>query len=267
MENQVARRMNLIMGHFAGNEELSASHVFPVNCSSSVNSVIQRRDNRLFFARQGSISQACFMRQVSNKQISGQGSLVQSGVPLSCSGSVNGNSSSDVSGVPIPMFSKPVKKEPELPNTADRQCAKQDCRLAAIEPPKFARPNEGLEGRKQFSSKYIRHNSRSNGNEWYPRMDVAEFGRNYIVRIELPGISANDIKVEVDDQNLVVMGKQSTQWWQVACGSGYPIAAYRRREMSQGPYQVVWPLPNDVNKDSVSAEFLDGVLQVTLPKL
>lgn len=33
-------------------------------------------------------------------------------------------------------------------------------------------------------------------------------------------------------------------------------SAYLRREIVQGPYEVVWPLPVNVNKDSVSAEFM-----------
>ncbi|KAF3319725.1 class II heat shock protein-like protein [Carex littledalei] len=41
----------------------------------------------------------------------------------------------------------------------------------------------------------------------------------------------------------------------------------QRREIAQGPYRLTWPLPNNVNKDSVSAKFMDGILHVTVPKL
>lgn len=38
------------------------------------------------------------------------------------------------------------------------------------------------------------------GNEWSPRIDIAESGRNYVMMVEIPGINTNDIRVEVDDQ-------------------------------------------------------------------
>ncbi|KAB1216715.1 hypothetical protein CJ030_MR4G023694 [Morella rubra] len=61
---------------------------------------------------------------------------------------------------------------------------------------------------------------------------------------------------------LTVRGRRSTQYWKVAGSSNGSISAYHKREISQGPYQVVWPLPTDINKDSVYAEFsvvYDGI--------
>ena len=36
--------------------------------------------------------------------------------------------------------------------------------------------------------------------EWSPRMDVAESGQNYVISIEIPGVTVKDIRVEVDDK-------------------------------------------------------------------
>ncbi|KAK4599596.1 hypothetical protein RGQ29_009583 [Quercus rubra] len=144
------------------------------NCNSSLNSVIQRCDNRMFFARQGSVSQANFMRQ------------------------------------------------------------------ATTEPPKFAGPGRRTSGRI----------------EWSPRMDVAESGCSYVVTVEIPSVNCHDIRVEIDDQKLTVQGRRSTQYWKLSSFSNDSISAYHKQEILQGPYQVVWPLPANVNKDSVSAEFL-----------
>ncbi|KAF8413673.1 hypothetical protein HHK36_001665 [Tetracentron sinense] len=243
MENQVvSRRITMLMGHFAGNEDLSANHVSPMNCSSSMNSVIRRCDNRMFFSRQGSSSQACFMRQ---------GNSVQPGVPLKCSGSVK-EDLTDASREPL--FSRSTKPQPNLPNIVSHQPVRQECMLSLAEPTAFARLSKGLSGQKQFCSKKIRPTSRSNGIEWLPRMDVAVSGCNYVVTIELTGVRIDDIRVEVDDRNLTVTGKRLTQWWRVASGS--KDSAYHKREILQGPCKVVWPLPIDVNKDRVSAEFV-----------
>lgn len=68
-------------------------------------------------------------------------------------------------------------------------------------------------------------------------------------------MNINLISVAICD-SLAVKGKRSTQFWKVAGSSNDSISTYHKREILQGPYEVVWPLPPDVNKDSVSAEFL-----------
>uniref|UniRef100_A0A2P2KCP9 Small heat-shock protein n=1 Tax=Rhizophora mucronata TaxID=61149 RepID=A0A2P2KCP9_RHIMU len=104
-------------------------------------------------------------------------------------------------------------------------------------------------------------------------MNVAESARNYIITVEVPGVNANDIRVEVDDKNLRVLGNRSIQNWRMTAGSRDLISAYHKREILQGPYQVAWPLPLDVNRDNVCAEFTvflkrrDGLLQIIIPKL
>jgi len=210
------------------------------NCNSSLNSVIQRCDNRMFFARQGSVSQANFMRQATTKEIN----PAESGLPLKPSGYKGSYNDSEA-----PLFSRPVKKEPDFANVA--QPVVQGCMLTVPEPPKFAGPGKRTSGRI----------------EWSPRMDVAESGCNYVVTVEIPGVNRHDIRVEIDDQKLTVQGRRSTQYWKVSGFSNDSISAYHKQEILQGPYQVVWPLPANVNKDSVSAEFLDGFLQIIIPKI
>ncbi|XP_058100903.1 uncharacterized protein LOC131245442 [Magnolia sinica] len=268
MEDQIARRrMNIIASHFtATNEEaLSPNHIFPLNCSSSLNSIIRRRDNRTLFARQGSISQGCFMREVSIKQEFGHSSSLQEGMPLKSSGLENEKNSYELPGAPL--FARPAQTDIHISHVGDHQPVKQECELSSIEPPVFARGSKGMVGQKQPSVKMIRHAACCDGFEWSPRMDIAESGRNYVVTVEIPGVSMDGIRVEVDSRNLTVTGKRSIQWWRVANVSVNSNPTYHRREILQGPYQVVWPLPDDVNKDSVSAEFVDGFLQITLPKL
>ncbi|XP_059664981.1 uncharacterized protein LOC132311200 [Cornus florida] len=292
---QVRRRMNMIAGHFATNDDVSATatHVFPLNCSSSLNAVIRRCDNRIYFARQGSNSQGCFMRQVSNEQncssnlnsvirrcdnriyfgrqgSNSQGRFMrqvsneQSGIPLKCTGSANESSSNSFE---TPLFSRPARMEPNFPSIGVIQPMVQDCKLPAPEPPMLARPIKRISRRKQFPSKKKIHAFELDGFEWSPRMDVAESGCNYVITVELPGVGINDIRVEVKEQNLTVAGKRSTQWWKVESCSNDLISAYHKREILQGPYQVVWPLPPNVNKDGVSAEFVDGFLRIIIPKL
>lgn len=263
MEGEVARRrMSTIGGHFAPTTDdisAAATQVFPLNCSSSLNYGMQRRDNILHFARQASSSQACFMRQASTDQVSS----AQSGVPLkSASSTIEGYSNA----FEAPLFSRLSSMQPNLSNAGVIQAVVQDCKLPRTEPPKFARPDRNLHGPHLSSSRKKIQPFESSGFEWSPRIDVAESGRNYVLLVELPGVSIHDIRVEVSDQNLTVTGKSSDQWVR-AVSSKDKFSRYHKKEISHGPYQVVWPLPSNVNKDSISAEFVDGLLRITIPKL
>ncbi|XWS41100.1 hypothetical protein CRYUN_Cryun17cG0051700 [Craigia yunnanensis] len=261
METEAAsRRITTIAGHFSPNDDiLSSTHLLPMNCSGSLNSVIRRCDNRMYFARQGSAYQACFMRQVSREKRTAPqcGALPKT----SCTPMESSNTSE------APLFSRPKMMEPNFSNLAAIQPLGLDWRLSIPDPPKFARPNKIISEDMPLQSKK-KTCSRSSGIEWSPRMDVAESGHNYVMMVEIPGVSINDIRVEVDDRNLTVSGHGSSQCGKLAAGcSNDSISVYHKREISQGPYQVVWPLPTNVNRDSISAEFLDGYLHIVIPKL
>ncbi|XP_015881310.2 uncharacterized protein LOC107417223 [Ziziphus jujuba] len=255
----VRRRVNVISAHLVAIDDLSATHVLPMNCSSSLNSVIPRYDNKMYFARQGSASQSSFMRQASSEKVFS----AQSGMPLKCPGSANeGFYSSE-----CPLFSRSSRTGPNLPTVGATQPMTRGYKLSPAEPPKFARPSRQTNQQKELYTKMKASASESNVIEWSPRMDVAECGGNYVMTVEVPGVSINDIRVEVDDRKLTITGKRSSQLWKVAGCSNDLISTYHKREILRGPYEVVWPLPPNVNKDSVSAEFLDGFLQIIIPKL
>ncbi|XP_078169936.1 alpha-crystallin domain 32.1 isoform X1 [Carex rostrata] len=234
MEQQAAtRRISLILGHLAAAEELSSLHLFPMNCSSTLNSIGGRCDNRLLFARQGSAYQAYHMKQQSMRQNPEAGCATQEKNPQ------NSQSCSSQKTFRKPMFSRQSQNIPQFQNSRK-------------DPPRFSRscqmdmpslPNAG-----QF--------------EWAPRMDAVDMGRFYAVTVELAGVKISEIQVEVDDNNLTVMGRRSM----VNSMTGTSTSV-QRQEISQGPYRLTWPLPNNVNKDAVSAKFMDGILHVTVPKL
>ncbi|XP_043813925.1 uncharacterized protein LOC110620896 isoform X2 [Manihot esculenta] len=234
MESEaVRRRVNIIAAHFAPADDISSTHLLPMNCSGSLNSVIPRCDNRVYFARQCSASQAFFMRQ---------GSTEQPGGGFKCTASQ------------APLFSRPTKMDEHKPHQ-QIQSPPNDFKSALPAEPKtppcFARPSSGISRKKQqsLSNKKI-YSPQPNGIEWSPRMDVAESERSYVLTVELPGADVNDIRVEVNNHSLLVRGKRSIQ------KSEQSISAYHKREILLGRYQVVWPFPSNVNRDNVSAEFL-----------
>lgn len=260
MDHPIARRRaSRILGHVTSVDgDLSSPnpHLFPLNCSSTLNSMVPRRDNTLLFARQGSASQGCFMQQVSIKQNS----------TLSNFSPESADCIYQDSGEP-PMFSRQTQKACSSPTSKADQFVRQDSTPSLTEAPNFSRPYSDKCEKEQFFCNRTNQVSLCKGKEWSPRLDVAESRTGYVMTVELPGVSIMDIRVEVDDQKLIVMGKRSTQHWGVANGSENPNLKYLQREILQGPYRVFWSLPNNVNKDMVSAEFVNGFLRITLPKL
>ncbi|KAI4331108.1 hypothetical protein MLD38_029330 [Melastoma candidum] len=235
-------------------EDLLLSHrLIPLNCSASLNSAaVPRGDNRMCFARQGLASQARFMRQAPSASVH-QGTKDSSNVSV------------------VPKFSRPCMEEQRIPPCARPvRPATGRCELAALDPPpKFARPivRVSREGQANLRTKMLRPRV-AQGAGWSPKMDVAESESNYILTVEIPGVRSKDVRVEVSDQILRVLGIRSTQaTYRV---SGYPddsILSFHKTEITRGPYEVVWPLPTNANRDRVSAEVLDGFLQIIVPKL
>ncbi|KAJ0977400.1 hypothetical protein J5N97_012874 [Dioscorea zingiberensis] len=259
MESQIVRRrVGRILNHVAACEEVlpSNAHLFPLNCSSTLNTIGPRYDNRLLFARQGSAYQACFMQQASGGQNTVHDISCQQSLRPTCS---SRTCDSSYQRSEIPLFSRQALMV--------EQSVKQDF-SSSSEAPKFARSISGNNERKEFSFNLARHTSSvCRDSEWTPRVDVVESASNYLVMVELPGVNIPDIRVEVDDRNLTVSGERFNQQRGTTHGSENLNQTFHRREIIQGPYRVVWPLPKDVNKDSVSAEFVNGFLQITLPKL
>ncbi|KAF9669431.1 hypothetical protein SADUNF_Sadunf14G0106900 [Salix dunnii] len=266
----VRRRMNMIVAHFAStiaDDISSPARLLPLNCSGSLNSVIRRYDNRMYFARQGSASQACFMRQAASIQ---QGSS-EKGLQSSASSETERSCNAELIKDETPLFSRPTKIKPNLPKVEPILTPAKYCKSTMSAFPKFARPYRSIINSRngQFQFEKTIYSPESNGIEWSPRMDVVESGVNYVLTIEIPGVKVDDIRVEIHGQNLKVTGKRSTQSWKRApegC-SNDSILRYHKKDILEGPYEIVWHLPVDGNRDSVSAEFLNGFLQVTVPKM
>ncbi|KAI8018617.1 hypothetical protein LOK49_LG04G00305 [Camellia lanceoleosa] len=155
--------------------------------SSILNSVIRRCDNRMHFARQGSSSQACFMRQASTstEQVSSAQSCVY--LNKSC-GSANEGSSN---AFEAPLFSRPIARmQQNYPNLWWKSANQPHLSLRSF-------PDE---------TEKLMNNC-----------------------IPAPG-------TEYTLFNL--------RCWRVASSND----TYHKREISQGPYKVVWTLPSNLNQ-------------------
>ena len=93
---------------------------------------------------------------------------------------------------------------------------------------------------------------------WSPQVEVVERDNQLIVRADLPGMTKDDIKVDLDDNSLVIQGERKSEREESQEG-------YYRSERSYGSFYRRVPLPNGVNAEDARADFRNGVLEVTVP--
>lgn len=103
-----------------------------------------------------------------------------------------------------------------------------------------------------------------NTNTTAPAINVIEKKDEYDVELAAPGMTKDDFKVSLDeDRNLVVELDKKVEKTEENKDCGH----YLRREFSYTKFHQTLLLPDDVNRDTISATVENGVLKVVLPKL
>ncbi|GAB4421549.1 MAG: Hsp20/alpha crystallin family protein [Anaerolineae bacterium] len=93
-----------------------------------------------------------------------------------------------------------------------------------------------------------------------PAMDVVENDKEIVIRVDLPGMKPEDVKIELEDDVITISGEMGDTIEKEG-------DRYHYRERSYGAFQRSLRLPNTVDKEKVEASFENGVLNITLPKL
>lgn len=97
------------------------------------------------------------------------------------------------------------------------------------------------------------------GEKRQPSADASEFGTGYEISMELPGLEAGDIDLKVEGDVLVVSGEKRDEREEKERN-------YYLVERSYGAFRRAFRLPEDVDKNRISAEFSRGVLEVSMPR-
>ena len=95
---------------------------------------------------------------------------------------------------------------------------------------------------------------------WTPLADISETDDAYVIEAELPGVTKDNLKVELNDRELVISGEIPRQ------DEDGEKGRRRRRARRTGRFELRTLLPGDVNPDAVTANLSDGVLTVRVPK-
>jgi HSP20 family protein len=94
---------------------------------------------------------------------------------------------------------------------------------------------------------------------WVPAMDLVETEEDFVLRADLPGLSEQDVNIEVEDNVLTVSGERKAEHEEHNEG-------YYRVERASGLFSRSLTLPEGINPDGVRASFDRGVLEVRVPK-
>lgn len=92
-----------------------------------------------------------------------------------------------------------------------------------------------------------------------PLADIVETEFAYSVRVELPGLKKGDININFSEGVLTISGESETHTEE----DGELI----HQERTHRSYRRIMRIPNHVDVEHIHAEFVDGLLEVVLPKL
>jgi len=92
-----------------------------------------------------------------------------------------------------------------------------------------------------------------------PAVDVVEQEKAYLLRAEIPGVSPNEIDLQVENDVLTLRGERKHEKEEERDG-------YRRVERSYGSFSRSFVLPQGTNVDAIEARAENGVLTVSIPK-
>lgn len=102
--------------------------------------------------------------------------------------------------------------------------------------------------------------SASTGGGWAPAIEIQETDTDVILKAEIPGIAAQDLDVRVGETSVSIAGEHREETKTEKQG-------YFHSELRYGSFHRTVPLPVAVQNDRVKADFKNGLLTLTMPKV
>lgn len=94
---------------------------------------------------------------------------------------------------------------------------------------------------------------------WMPLTDISEDKDNFVLRLDLPGINREDVKISYSEGQLSISGERKQE-------KETKDSKFHRVERVYGKYFRSFNLSTKINEDKIDAEFKDGQLIITVPK-
>ena len=94
---------------------------------------------------------------------------------------------------------------------------------------------------------------------WMPLTDVSEDNDNFILKLDLPGVAKEDVKISYSNGQLNISGERKQE-------KETKESKFHRVERIYGKYFRSFTLPSKIKEDKIDAEFSNGQLIITVPK-
>ena len=103
-------------------------------------------------------------------------------------------------------------------------------------------------------------NTGFSGSSPLPAVDVRENEDSYLLEMELPGLSEKDVEVKLENSLLTISSHNGHSSQEKKDG-------YLLKERKSALFQRSFVLPDEVDREKISAEFTNGVLSMSFPKV
>jgi HSP20 family protein len=110
-----------------------------------------------------------------------------------------------------------------------------------------------------FGDALERTDSESNLTAWAPAVDIFETEHELVVKADLPEVDPKELDIRVENNILTIRGERK---FEKKVGENN----YLRVERSYGSFARSFSLANTVNSEAIKAEYLNGVLTLSIPK-
>jgi len=99
-----------------------------------------------------------------------------------------------------------------------------------------------------------------NEGEWSPKVDIIETEKNFNLKMEIPEVSKDDVKIAVEQGVLTISGERKSEKEEEG-------KTFHRVERYHGMFKRSFYLPDNCDQGHVDATFKDGMLNVVIPKI
>ncbi len=95
--------------------------------------------------------------------------------------------------------------------------------------------------------------------EWSPLADITETDEAFHVKAELPGVKKEDVNVSLSNGVLTLKGERKTE-------EETKDEKQHRIERFHGTFVRHFDMPDNIDQENISADYVDGVLELNIPK-
>jgi HSP20 family protein len=94
---------------------------------------------------------------------------------------------------------------------------------------------------------------------WSPPVDILERGSEVVLKVDLPGVSQEEIDIRVEGSTLIIQGERRLI-------KDAPEENYIQIERPYGTFRRTFNIPRMIEQEEIKASYKDGVLRVVLPR-